>query len=138
MSDETISVKVELVGVRPATFRLRWKAEDSYDLYRGSRKLGTARVEESREWTARFEHDGKAWIARADAAPELLHLVGTYILAHEARRSPPADAPPPAGKASAAERRLSEEWLELQEKRRAAALDILIKNARKQIVPAKK
>ena len=125
-------------GVRPATLRLMWRAEDSYDLYRGSRKLGTARVEETGKWTARFDREGRAWLATAEDAPDLLRLTGAFILAHEAREAPAVEGSPPAEKSvPAAERRLSENWKRLQEKRRLSRLDDLLRQARKRIVPLK-
>ena len=138
MSGESITERVEVPGVKPATFRLRWKAVDSYDLYRASRKLGTARIEESGEWTARFDREGKAWLATADSAEGLLRLIGVFVLAHEARETPAPEASPSGKKdVSAAERKLSNKWKELQEKRRVTGLNGLIKEARRRIVPAK-
>ncbi|MGH6922878.1 MAG: hypothetical protein ACRED5_03825 [Propylenella sp.] len=137
MTAKTISERVEVPSVRPATLRLRWKAEDSYDLYRGSGRLGTARVEENRQWTARFDDNGKAWRATADSAQDLLRLIGVFVLAQEAREAPPAKTALPVEKVPAAERRLSGQWEMLQEKRRLERLDELIGQARRRIVPAK-
>jgi hypothetical protein len=80
-----LSEKVEMAGVRPATFKLVERGPDSYFLYRSSRKLGTARVEENGEWTARFDDPDGPIEATASSGPELLRMVGTWLLAHEAR-----------------------------------------------------
>jgi hypothetical protein len=133
----SISHRVEVPGVRPAAFRLRWKAEDSYDLYRSSRTIGTARVEENGEWTARFDHGKKSWRATGGSADDLLQLVGTFVLAREAKESRPTESDLPMAKVSAAERRLSSKWQELQERRRVASLDALIKEARKRVIPSR-
>ena len=138
MSRETIAERVEVPGVSPATFRLRWKAEDSYDLYRGSRKLGTARIEENSEWTARFDREGKAWRATADSGEELLRLIGVFLLAQEGKDAPSAASPAVAKDVSAAERRLSAKWNRLQEERRLSRLDELIEEARTRVVAVKK
>ena len=139
MSRETIAERVEVPGVRPATFRLRWKAEGSFDLYRSSRKLGRARVEEDGDWTARFEATGKRWLATAASGEDLLGLVDIFLLAQEAKEvsPPPKDNPPDNRSVTAAERKLSAKWQDLQEKRRIARLDELIREARKRIRPAK-
>jgi hypothetical protein len=135
---ESISERVEVPGVRPATFRLRWRAEDSYDLYRGSRKLGTARIEENSEWTGRFDREGKAWRATADSGEELLRLIGVFLLAQEGKDAPSAASPAVAKDVSAAERRLSAKWNRLQEERRLSRLDELIEEARTRVVAVKK
>lgn len=133
MKGETISEQVEVPGRRPATFRLRWKAEDSYDLYRGSRKLGTARVEENGDWTARFEDGAKPWQASGTDASDLLRLVGRFLLAHEALAVAPAKAEAPTDRVPAAERRLSEKFKAMQEDRRRSALKGMIKDARRKL-----
>lgn len=135
---ETISERIALPGGRPATFRLRWKAPDSFDLYRGSRKLGTARVEENGEWTARFDRDRKGWQASAGSGVDLLRLVGVFVLAHEAKEAPPAEQDMPKEKVPAAERKLSAKWNDLQEKRRREGLNRMIRKARERIVPLKR
>src|ERR1044071_9172214 len=81
----SISAQIEIPGVRPATFKLLERAKESYFLYRSSKKLGTARVEENGEWTARIGEGKAGFIATARSGPELLKLVGTYLLAGEAR-----------------------------------------------------
>jgi hypothetical protein len=135
---ETVAERVAVPGGRPATFRLRWKAPESFDLYRGSRKLGTARVEENGDWTARFDRNGKSWHAAAGSGEELLRLVGVFVLAHEAKEVPPAELDLPKEKVPAAERKLSAKWNDLQEKKRLEGLDRMIRKARERIVPVKR
>ena len=74
-------------GARPATFKLLPRAEDSFFLYRSSRKIGTARVEENGDWTARLEDENPRRLATAKSGRELLKLVGEYILTREAREA---------------------------------------------------
>jgi hypothetical protein len=76
---------VDVPGARPAAFKLVERAEDSFYLYRSSRKIGTARVEESGDWTARIETDDLRRTATAKSGPELLQLVGAYLLTLDAR-----------------------------------------------------
>jgi putative SOS response-associated peptidase YedK len=44
---ETLSERIGVPGVRPATFKLVEKAVQSYDLFRSGKKIGTARAEEA-------------------------------------------------------------------------------------------
>lgn len=85
MTKKPISEKVEVPGVRPATFKLVERGPGSYVLYRSSRKLGTARVEEDGAWTARFDDAEGERRAEADSGKALLRLVGGWLLLHEAR-----------------------------------------------------
>ena len=65
-SRKPISEKVEVPGIRPSTFKLVDRGPDSYFLYRSSRKLGTARVEEDGSWSARFDDAQGEQQAEAD------------------------------------------------------------------------
>lgn len=62
------------------------KGPDLFDLFRSSRKIGTARIEENGEWTARFEAAGERWTAVAELAADLLRYLGAYLLLGEARK----------------------------------------------------
>jgi hypothetical protein len=127
----TISEKIEIPGARPATFKLIERAKDSYLLYRSSRKLGTARVEENGEWTARIGEGKAAFVATAKSGPDLLKLVGTWLLAREAREAaarPVEEANPELrikGKKSP-EERLSIEFAKRAQAARTADLDALL------------
>jgi hypothetical protein len=115
------------------------RALESYFLYRSSRKIGTARVEEKGEWSARFEDDGE-WTASAASAPELLRLVGRFLLTRDARdkaSQPVHEANPDLaikGKKSA-EERLSIAFAERAQKARIVELDKLIAELRTRIKP---
>src|SRR4051812_23382227 len=82
-----ITERIEMPGVRPATFKLVERAKESFYFYRSSKKLGTARVEENGDWSARIGEGKTGVIATAKSGPELLKLVGTFILAGEAREA---------------------------------------------------
>jgi hypothetical protein len=133
---------VEVPGVRPATFKLVEKGIESFDLFRSSKKLGTARVEERGDWTARFTFDGKDWNARADSVEELLQRIGTFILATDAR----AAAAEPVERALqvkaksqlTAEEKFSLEWARRAQDVRLAKLDALIAECRKEISASKR
>jgi hypothetical protein len=129
---------VEVPGVRPATFKLIERGPDSYELYRSSRKLGTARKEDRGEWTASFEALRKSWKANAKSADALLKLVGTFLLANDARASAarPVGEIDPALKVKGrmdAEQKLSLKFAERAQERRLEELDALIKECRKSI-----
>lgn len=140
---EPISEQIEVPGVRPATFKLIERAEDSFFLYRSSRKLGTARVEENGEWSARIGEGKTGFVATAKTGPELLKLVGTYLLAREARAAaqrPVEESNPELqikGKKSP-EERLSIEFAKRAQAARAADLDRLIAGLSKSIRPLPK
>jgi hypothetical protein len=124
---EPLTFRVEVAGARPATFKLIEKAAESFDLYRSSRKIGTARVEKRGRWAARFEFGEGAWTVSAASAKELLVQIGRFVLASEAREAA-ADAlaaPTKKGKRSA-EERLSLELIRRSEELRIERLDALI------------
>ena len=136
------SAQIEVTGVRPATFKLKETAEDSFDLYHSSRKIGAARVEGRGAWTARFKSAGREWKAKEKSPNELLDLVGRFVLAQKARESgtPPVQrsAPDTKIKSTPAERKLSQRWAELSLKSHLAKLDQIIADCRKRIAPASK
>jgi hypothetical protein len=138
-----ITEKVELPGVRPATFKLVERAKESYFLYRSSSKLGTARVEENGEWTARIGEGKTALFATAKSGPELLKLVGTYLLAGEARAAAlrPVEETNPElrikGKKSP-EERLSIEFAKRAQAARLAELDRLLGTLKRNITLARR
>ena len=137
---KTISAEVSVPGsAAHPKFRLVENGADSFNLYRGARKIGTARVEENQSVSARFEGLGKSWSAEADDAPDLLNLVGTFLLAHEVRDEAPSgfDVEETGAGISAAERKLVGQWKALSGKRRNKDLDDLIAAARKRIKPRK-
>jgi hypothetical protein len=128
---------VDMPGVRPASFKLVGKAADSFDLFRSSRKIGTARREED-GWSAQFDAPGGRWTASAGSAAELLRLVGGYLLAGEAREAAarPVEETHPELKVKrkkSAEEALSIRLIRLGEERRVAQLDALLKELRKRI-----
>jgi hypothetical protein len=133
-----LSARIEVPGVRPANFKLVERAEESFYLYRSSRKNGTARVEENGEWTARVEGGDARFVATATSGPELLKLVGTYLLASEARTaaSKPVEESHPElrikGKKTA-EERLSIEFTRCSQASRIAELDELLAALRRSI-----
>jgi hypothetical protein len=137
-----LSEKVEVPGVRPATFKLVGRGPDSYFLYRSSKKLGTARVEPDGEWTARFAGPDGFFEAAAPSGPALLRLVGTYLLAGEARAaaSRPIEETHPElrvkGKKSA-EEKLSIEIVRRSEERRVEKLDALLAELSEHVTPRK-
>jgi hypothetical protein len=139
----TLSERVELPGVRPATFKLTERAKESFYLYRSSRKLGTARVEENGAWTARIGEGKAGLVATAETGPELLKLVGAYLLAGEAREAaarPVEEANPEfriKGKKSP-EERLSIEFARRAQAARIADLDDLLAELKANIKRAPK
>jgi hypothetical protein len=125
---EPLSERVEVPGARPATFKLVERAEDSFYLYRSSRKIGTARVEENGDWTARIEAGDLKRTAAAKSGRELLLLVGAYLLTREAREAAarPVEESDPALRVKGRktpEERLSLEFAERAQASRIAALD---------------
>jgi hypothetical protein len=136
-----ITERVKVPGVPPATMKLIERALESYFLYRSSRKIGTARVEEKDNWTARFEDDDGEWSASAASGPELLRLVGKFLLTKDAR----AKASRPVGEANpdlaikgkkSAEERLSIAFAERAQKARIADLDKALTELRTKIKSA--
>jgi hypothetical protein len=133
-----IAERVEVPGVPPATLKLVERALESYFLYRSSRKIGTARVEPKGKWTARFEDKDGEWTASAASGPELLRLVGAFLLTKDARAKaarPVEEANPDLavkGKKSA-EERLSIAFAERAQKARIAELDKAITDLKTRI-----
>lgn len=117
------------------------RALESYFLYRSSRKIGTVRVEEKGDWTARFEDDDGEWIATAGSGPALLQLVGAFLLTKDARERalrPVEEANPDLavkGKKSA-EERLSIAFAERAQKARIGELDKALAEFRARVKPA--
>ena len=140
-SAKPIAERVEVAGVPPASMKLVERALESYFLYRSSRKIGTARVEPKGEWTARFEDDDGEWTAAADSSPELLRLVGRFLLMKDARAKaarPVVEANPDLavkGKKSA-EERLSIAFAERAQKARIADLDKALAEFGTRVTPA--
>ncbi len=132
----TYSARIEVAGARPATFKLVEWAPDSFHLFRSSRKIGAAVKE--RTWSARFRLAKKDWRATADSAEAILKLVGTFILAQEAREA--AARPIEQGKAGKGRRdkdeRISLEFLKRAQALRLANIDALIEDCRRGIAPA--
>jgi hypothetical protein len=87
--------------------------------------------------SARFRAAGAEWTATAGSPAELLQLVGTFVLAQDARageRRPRKRVPEvEARDIPAAERKLGRKWEELLEKQQAKKLDELIAECRKRI-----
>ena len=121
-------------GRRPATFKLIEWAPDSFHLFASSRKIGTAAAEGG-AWNARFRFDGQDWKGKAESAAALLRLVGTFLLASEARDAAAAPAEKSKGRLSA-EEKISLEFLKRAQKVRADRFDDLIAECRKRIAPA--
>ena len=134
--------RVEVAGVRPASFKLLEQARDSFVLFRSARKIGTARIEEKGGWSARFEGAGGRWKAIAPSGEELLDLVGKFLLTSEARAAAalPAEKTDPAlrvkGRQGLAEK-LSLKFVQISQKSRLAALDAELALLRRQIEPLK-
>ena len=134
----TYSALIEVPGARPATFKLVEWAADSFHLFRSSRKIGAAVKE--RGWSAKFRQAKKEWKANADSAEALLKLIGTFILASEARDL--AARPLEADKASKGKGRrgkdekISLEFLKRAQELRLAGIDAVIEDCRRRIVPA--
>jgi len=133
------SERIEVPGARPALFRLKEWAPDSFRLFQSSRKIGQAVVERG-AWRAEFRFRDKDWTAQAETPGALLRLVGTFILAHEARdaAAAPVDQGPAKKKKGRAseDERLSLELLKRAQELRTARLDALIGECRKRISPA--
>jgi hypothetical protein len=140
-SAKPIAERVEVPGVSPASMKLVERALESYFLYRSSRKIGTARVEGKGAWTARFEDDDGEWTATAGSGPELLRLVGTFLLTKDAKakaQRPVEEANPDLavkGKKSA-EERLSIAFAERAQKARIADLDKALNEFKTRVKPA--
>jgi hypothetical protein len=120
---EAISEQVEVAGSRPATFKLVKKAEDSYDLFRSGKRIGTARAEESGGFSARFAASDGEWEATAPTPLKLLRLVGGYLLTMEAREASASAEAAPQKAGKTAEEKLSISFLKKAKSRRLEALD---------------
>jgi hypothetical protein len=141
VKSKTIAARIEVPGAKPASFKLVERATESFDLFRSSRKIGTARVEERGKWTADFEASPKRWKATAGSAEALLRLIGTFLLAGEARAAAarPVEEIDPGLRIKGrmnAEQKLSREFASRAQRRRLAELDVLIAECRKNIRPA--
>src|SRR5690349_12619567 len=114
------------------------RALESYFLYRSSRKIGTARVEEKGKWSVRFEDEDGEWAASAPSGAELLRLVGKFLLTKSARvkAARPVEETNPdlavKGKKSA-EERLSIAFAERAQKARIGDLDQAIAEFRTKV-----
>lgn len=139
---KTYSRRVEVPGVRPAAFKLVEKGVESFDLFRSSGRLGTARVEERGQWAARFAFDGKDWKARADSAEALLQRIGTFILAteaHEAAAEPVEKTLKVKAKSRlTAEEKFSLEWARRAQDVRLEKLNALIAECARSISASKR
>ena len=138
-----IAEKIEIPGVRPAIFKLVERAKESYFLYRSSKKLGTARVEENGAWTARVGEGRSGFLATAKSGRELLKLVGTILLAEDAREvamRPVEESNPDfriKGKKSP-EERLSIEFAKRAQAARIADLDAQLTELKRSTKPLPK
>jgi hypothetical protein len=134
-----VTERVEVPGVRPANFKLKEWAPDSFQFFRSSRKIGTAAAEGA-GWSAKFNFGGKDWKASADSAQSLLRLVGTFILANEGREAaaqPVKPEPARKGKRQQSEdEAISLEFLKRAQDLRLAAIDAQIAECRKLVKPA--
>ena len=135
---KVVAERVVVTGARPATFKLVEKASESFDLFRSSAKIGTARREPDGVWTARFDGLGASFRASGRSAPELLNLVGRYVLLGEAREAAarPLEEKHPDTKVKgkkSAEQALSIKLLRLGEERRLAGLDAEIEALQKSV-----
>jgi len=138
-----IAEKIEIPGVRAAIFKLVERAKESYFLYRSSKKLGTARVEENGAWTARVGEGRSGFLATAKSGRELLKLVGTILLAEDAREvamRPVEESNPDfriKGKKSP-EERLSIEFAKRAQAARIADLDAQLTELKRSTKPLPK
>jgi hypothetical protein len=133
---KTHTERVEVPGVRPAAFKLVEWAPDSFHLFRSSRKIGTAAAEGG--WSARFRFGKKEWKGSAESADALLRLVGTFMLASEARDAAarPLEEDRKGGGRKNKDERLSLEFLKRAQTVRVAEFEALIDTCRKRITPA--
>ena len=120
---EPISERVEVAGIRPATFKLVEKAEGSYDLFRSGRKIGTARAEESGDVSGRFTAPDGEWSVTVQTARELLQFVGRYLLTIDVRLAVATKERQTSKAKQTAEERLSVAFLKKAKANRIAALD---------------
>jgi hypothetical protein len=135
-----VSGRVEVPGVRPATFKLVDKGEGLFDLRRSSGKIGNARPGKGGRWSAQFWLEGERWRAEATAPDALLRLIGMFVLATEARAAAarPVEETEPELKAKGRltpEKKLGLEWARRLQAKRLADLDELIAACRERIEP---
>jgi hypothetical protein len=132
----TYSALIEVPGARPTTFKLVEWAPDSFHLFRSSRKIGA--VVKERGWSAKFRQAKKEWTAKADSAEALLKLVGTFILASEARdlAARPVEEAPKGKRPKGKDEKISLEFLKRAQELRLAGIDAVIEDCRRRIVPA--
>ena len=135
-----IARRVEVAGVRPATFKLVDRGDGLFDLYRASRKIGNARSGDGR-WIGQFWTSGEMWRVAADSPEELLALVGEFELLTEAREAAarPVEELNPELRLKArptAEEKLGVAWAKRLQKTRLDELDALLAACGKRIVPA--
>ena len=120
---DPIVERVEVVGVRLATFKLVEKAEGSYDLFRSGKKIGTARVEESGDVSGRFTGPDGEWSVTLHTARELLQFVGSYLLTIDVRSAVAAKERQSSKAKQTAEERLSVAFLKKAQANGISALD---------------
>ena len=123
LKSDPIVERVDVLGVRPATFKLVEKAEGSYDLFRSGRKIGTARAEESGDVSGRFTAPDGEWSVTVQTARELLQVVGRYLLTIDVRSAVAAKERQTSKGKPTAEERLSMAFLKKAQANRIAALD---------------
>jgi hypothetical protein len=135
---EPIARRVEIAGARPAAFKLVEKALESFDLFRSSRRIGTARVEPNGAWTAEFDGAEGRCQASARSPDGLLDLVGRFLLTAELRRQ--ADRPVEEldpelklGRRPTVDQRLSLEFARRAQKNRVAELDRQLQDMRRSV-----
>ena len=126
----------------PSLFAGVEKAEGSYDLFRSSKRIGTARVEEDGTFSARFEASDGEWSATVKSASELLQFVGRYFLTIDARvaAAKPLKESHPELRAKgqrSVDEKLSIAFMKQVHARRIATLDKELAVMRKDIKPSK-
>ncbi len=140
MKHSTVSERVEIPGVRPATFKLVDKGGELFDLYRASRKIGNARAGARGRWTGQFWLAGEKWRAEAGSAEELVRLVGAFQLATEARAAAarPVEEQNPELRAKGRltpDQKLGLQWARRVQQNRLAELDAMLASCRERIEP---
>jgi hypothetical protein len=136
---EPIAERVEVAGVRPATFKLVDRGDGLFDLYRASRKIGNARSGAGK-WSGQFWTSGEMWRVAAGSPEELLALVGEFQLLTEAREAAarPVEEQHPELRLKArptADEKLGIAWAKRLQKTRLDDLDGRIAACRERIVP---
>jgi hypothetical protein len=131
-------MRVEIPGARPATFKLVEKAVESFDLFRSSRRIGTARVEPNGAWTAEFDGAEGRWQANERSADGLLDLVGRFLLTAALREQagrPVEELDPELklGRRPSVEQRLSLDFARRAHQNRLAELDRQLQELRRNV-----